>query len=202
MLNWAKDNGSVIIEDDYDSELRYFGKPVPALQGLDKDNRVVYLGSFSSTLFPAIKISYMVLTKEMSEIFKEIKGGYTQTCSKAEQLTLALFMERGHYYTGIKKLRTMYAQKLEKTLESFEKYGGDMIVPKDTKSGINLTINVKSRLNTDRLVECARKLGVQVVPIARITDQDTSALSFYYSQIPLNRIEPTVKELTEKWRGE
>ena len=202
LLNWAKDNGSVIIEDDYDSELRYFGKPVPALQGLDKDNRVVYLGSFSSTLFPAIKISYMVLTKEMSEIFKEIKGGYTQTCSKAEQLTLALFMERGHYYTGIKKLRTMYAQKLEKTLESFEKYGGDMIVPKDTKSGINLTINVKSRLNTDRLVECARKLGVQVVPIARITDQDTSALSFYYSQIPLGQIEPTIKELTEQWRGE
>ena len=61
LLKWAEENNSYIIEDDYDSELRYFGKPIPALQGLDENGRVVYLGSFSSTLFPAIKISYMVL---------------------------------------------------------------------------------------------------------------------------------------------
>ena len=76
------ENDSIIIEDDYDSELRYFGKPVPAMQGLDKYNRVVYLGSFSSTLFPAVKISYMVLPEEMAEIFRGIKNRYTQTCSK------------------------------------------------------------------------------------------------------------------------
>ena len=91
LLDWADRNGSIIIEDDYDSELRYFGKPVPAMQGLDKKNRVVYLGSFSSTLFPAVKISYMVLPDEMAENFRQIKGQSTQTCSKSEQLTLALF---------------------------------------------------------------------------------------------------------------
>ena len=70
LLNWAQDNNSIIIEDDYDSELRYFGKPIPALQGLDTDSRVVYLGSFSSTLFPAIKISYMVRSSTMKQLRK------------------------------------------------------------------------------------------------------------------------------------
>lgn len=99
LLDWAAQNNSIIIEDDYDSELRYFGKPVPALQGLDNRSCVVYLGTFSSTLFPAVKISYMVLPEKMAQIFRSIKHEYTQTCSKAEQLTLAFFMEDGHYYT-------------------------------------------------------------------------------------------------------
>ena len=120
LLEWAKENNSFILEDDYDSELRYFGKPVPALQGLDRDSRVVYLGSFSSTLFPAVKISYMVLPKEMTPIFHAIKSDYTQTCSKTEQLTLALFMEEGFYYTNIRKLRNLYAQKLQVALTAFE----------------------------------------------------------------------------------
>lgn len=116
LLDWAAQNNSIIIEDDYDSELRYFGKPVPALQGLDNRSCVVYLGTFSSTLFPAVKISYMVLPEKMAQIFRSIKHEYTQTCSKAEQLTLAFFMEDGHYYTGIRKLRSLYSQKLQAAL--------------------------------------------------------------------------------------
>ena len=95
LLEWAQKNKSVILEDDYDSELRYLGKPIPALKGLDESDSVVYFGSFSATLFPAIKISYMILPRSMTEMFQTIKGDYTQTCSKAEQLTLALFMEDG-----------------------------------------------------------------------------------------------------------
>ena len=105
LIKWAEDNDSYILEDDYDSELRYFGKPIPALQGLDRSGRVVYLGSFSSTLFASIKISYMVLPKELMEIFDRIKSKYSQTCSKAEQICLALYMDNGYYYRHIKKCR-------------------------------------------------------------------------------------------------
>ena len=72
LLDWARKNDGIILEDDYDSELRYFGKPVPALQGLDRNDSVVYLGTFSSTLFPAVKISYMVLPNHMVKIFQEL----------------------------------------------------------------------------------------------------------------------------------
>ena len=199
LLDWAAANGSVIIEDDYDSELRYFGKPVPALQGLDKLGCVVYLGSFSSTLFPAIKISYMVLPENMAQIFRSIKREYTQTCSKAEQLTLALFMEDGYYYTGIRKVRSLYAQKLQTALAAFSAHGGGVATPIDTHSGINLTVKVRSQKKAEQLCEEAKSLGLQMVPLSEITDQETSALIFYYSRLPLAQIEPLIRQLLALW---
>ena len=76
LLDWAMKNNSFVIEDDYDSELRYFGKPIPALKGLDDGNHVVYLGSFSSTLFPSIKISYMILPAPILSVFEKFKVDY------------------------------------------------------------------------------------------------------------------------------
>ena len=199
LLDWAVENDSIIIEDDYDSELRYFGKPVPAMQGLDKYNRVVYLGSFSSTLFPAVKISYMVLPEEMAEIFRGIKNRYTQTCSKSEQLTLALFMEDGYYYTGIKKLRSLYAQKLQAALQAFARYAPDMVEPVDTQSGISLTVKVHSKKKASQLCSEAKSIGLQMVPLSEVTDQSTSALIFYYNQVPLEQIDKLIGELSELW---
>ena len=199
LLDWAVDNGSIIIEDDYDSELRYFGKPVPAMQGLDKHNRVVYLGSFSSTLFPAVKISYMVLPDEMADIFRSIKDQYTQTCSKAEQLTLAFFMEDGYYYTGIKKLRSLYAQKLQTVIQAFGRYAPDTVEPLDTQSGINLTVKVHSKKKASQLCSEAKSVGLQMVPLSEVTDQSTSALIFYYNQVPLNQIDHLIFNLVSIW---
>ena len=199
LLDWAIDNNSIIIEDDYDSELRYFGKPVPALKSMDKNDNVVYLGSFSSTLFPAVKISYMVLPESMATIFREIKGQYTQTCSKAEQLTLALFMESGYYNTGIKKLRNLYSQKLDLTLECFERFGNSLILPIDTQSGINLTLKIKTKKSAEKLCGEAKSLGLQMVPLSNLTDQETTSLIFYYSKLPLDQIKSLIKQLMELW---
>ncbi|QAT43171.1 MocR-like pyridoxine biosynthesis transcription factor PdxR [Aminipila luticellarii] len=203
LLEWANHNNSIIIEDDYDSELRYFGKPVSALQGLDHNQRVVYLGSFSSTLFSSIKISYMVLPAGMADLFKEIGHGYTQTCSKTEQLTLALFMEQGLYQTHIKKLRHLYSQKLQKVISSINKYGKGIISPTNTSSGINMIMNVQSRKNAEKLCCEAKTLGVSATPVSIYADdpegQQSTALVFYYNQIPIQKIEGTIKALIEKW---
>lgn len=200
LLEWAKENNSFILEDDYDSELRYFGKPVPALQGLDKDSRVVYLGSFSSTLFPAIRISYMILPKEMTSIFHAIKSDYTQTCSKTEQLTLALFMEEGFYYTNIRKLRNLYAQKLQAVLGAFEKYGTGIAQPANkTNSGINIILKVRTKKTPEVLCAEAGTIGLNVLPLASLTEQDTAALIFYYNQIPLEEIDKLVHKMIVKW---
>lgn len=200
LIQWAENNDSYILEDDYDSELRYFGKPVSALSGLDKFDRVIYLGSFSSTLFPAIKISYMVLPKKLAGIFKEMKMDYSQTCSKAEQLTLALFMEKGYYQTGIKKLRKLYSTKLGLVLNVIEKYSDGMIIPINTSSGINIILKVKYSRSSEELCEKAKELGIQVLPVSLITDQNTKALAFYYNQIPLEQIDNRIKELIKKWK--
>ena len=202
LLEWADRNDSIVIEDDYDSELRYFGKPIPALKGLDTNKSVVYLSSFSSTLFPSIKISYMVLPERAAEIFNSLKNDYAQTCSKAEQLTLALFMEYGYYQTNIRKLRSLYAQKLQAVLNSIHNYAHNFITPSNTSSGINMIIDVKSDKDIDTLCREASSVGASAVPISVYTDDvKGSALSliFYYNQIPLDRIDEVIKSLAYKW---
>ena len=205
LLEWADANNSVILEDDYDSELRYFGKPVPALKGLDEKNSVVYLGSFSSTLFPAIKISYMILPPKMAELFDTIKKDYTQTCSKSEQLTLALFMEDGYYYTNIRKLRSLYAQKLQSAINAFEKYGAPFVEATNTKSGINMTLSVASKKTAEELCEIGAGLGLQIIPIPSLPlgqskSKEKRHLIFYFNQIPLGQIDIKIEELVSLWK--
>ena len=196
LLNWASENNSYIIEDDYDSELRYFGRPIPALKSLDHEQRVIYLGSFSSTLFAAVKISYMVLPAEMADIFSTMAGDYSQTCSKLEQLTLAMFMETGCYQTHIKKLRKLYSQKLSATIDAFTEAGADFINIKNTSSGINIMLEINSDKTSEELKKDAEKIGVPAIII-----KENGVLGLYYNQIPLNDIPVAVRKLTDAWRG-
>lgn len=200
LLEWAVKNDSIIMEDDYDSELRYFGKPIPALQGLDSKEKVVYLGSFSTTLFSSIKISYMVLPPAMAEIFQSIRRDYIQTCSKMEQLTLALFMEKGFYQTNIKKLRTLYSQKLQTVLRCLTT---DFTKPTNTSSGINVIIRVKKcRKSAEELCADAGALGINAIPTAAYTgekDDTSTSLILYYNQIPLAEIPRAMDRLLKAW---
>lgn len=203
LLDWAMANDSLIIEDDYDSELRYFGKPIPSLQGLDHNQRVVYLGSFSTTLFPSIKISYMVLPPNMAAVFDTFKDDYTQTCSKTEQLTLALYMSKGLYQINIKKLRTLYAQKLQAALAAFTRLGSGFIQPVNSSSGVNMLISVKSGKTPSQLCREAESLGISILPIATFTDaaaESTATLIFNYNQIPLSDMNTALQKLIEKWK--
>lgn len=199
LLRWAEENHSYILEDDYDSELRYFGNPIPALQGLDRHHRVVYLGSFSSTLFPAIRISYMILPIPLAEIFRSIKEEYTQTCSKAEQLTLALFMNEGSYGSAIRRTRKLYAQKLSAVVKAFNDYGKDIATPLNTQSGINIILRVTSKKDPELLSNLGKSIGLQVVPITALTDTHKGSMIFYYNQIPLEKIPGVIKKLMELW---
>ncbi len=203
LLDWATRNDSIIIEDDYDSELRYFGKPIPSLQGLDQNQRVVYLGSFSSTLFPSIKISYMILPPHMAAIFDTSRCDYTQTCSKTEQLTLAIYMSKGLYQTNIKKLRTLYSQKLQSALSILAKWGAGFIKPINSSSGVNMLIGVKSKKTPALLCQEAQELGISTLPINTYTEapaEATATLIFYYNQIPITDMEPALKNLIEQWK--
>lgn len=196
LLRWAEANDSYIIEDDYDSELRYFGRPIPALRSLSDGQRVIYLSSFSSTLFAAVKISYMVLPEKIADMFSEMVSDYSQTCSKLEQLTLARFMESGKYQTHLKKLRKLYSQKLDSAVSAFASGGSDFIDVKNSASGINMILNVRAGKKTSQLKKEAESLGIHVSPV-----NDDGLLVFYYNQIPLAKIPETLKELIELWRS-
>lgn len=197
LLSWASQYDCIIIEDDYDSELRYFGRPIPSLQGLDQQGRVVYLGSFSSTLFPAIRISYMVVPVTMQKYLSHTIGSYAQTCSKAEQLTLALYMEQGLYQIHIKKLRKLYAQKLQQSVTAILRHMVDIAKPLNSSSGIHLLLEVRSQSEPQELCRLASTVGLKMTP-HRSTPRH-AILIFYYNQIPLGRIDFAVAKLAAVW---
>jgi len=206
LLDWAKANDSIIIEDDYDSELRYFGRPIPSLAGLDSGEHVVYLGSFSSTLFPSIKISYMVLPDSLLALFKTVVNDYTQTCSKAEQLTLALYMQNGFYQTNIKKLRKLYAQKAHMATESINKNMAAFVKILNNSSGVHMLLEVKNKQSPEQLCLSAAELGIEIIPVTRYTFQkiykDNTVLIFYYTRIPLKEIGSAIKKLSVLWAAD
>lgn len=200
ILKWADNNDSYIIEDDYNSELRYFGKPLPTIKSLDKKDRVIYLGSFTSTLFAAIKISYVVLPDELSKIFDNNRNNYSQACSKAEQLTLAYYMSQGYYYTAIRKKRALFTKKLKAVTEAFDKYKYEGIELLNTNSGLFVTIKINTSTDEKLYIDSAKKLKIFTDYVEDISNSTQKCIMIYYSYIPLNSIDLIINILFNKWR--
>ena len=111
LLQWAKGAERYIIEDDYDSEFRYKGKPIPALQGYDKEEKVIYIGTFSKSIAPAIRVSYMVLPMHLLKAYTDECGVFSATVSKIQQETIRVFIEEGYFERHLNKMRNRYKEK-------------------------------------------------------------------------------------------
>ena len=203
LLKWADINDGLIIEDDYDSELRYFGRPISSLQGLEQheeDSHVLYLGSFSATLFPSVKISYMILPRQLASKLDFILEGYTQTCSKTEQLALAHFMESGYYYTNIKKLRNLCGRKLAGCIKVIESYGRDLVMADRTESGLYVILSIKTDMSPKEMGAIAENMGIlayhsdDLIPI-----EGMKSMIFYYSRLPENKIQDLTRKMINSW---
>lgn len=203
LLKWANLNDGLIIEDDYDSELRYFGRPISSLQGLEhyeKDSHVLYLGSFSATLFPSVKISYMILPRQLANKLDFILEGYTQTCSKTEQLALAHFMESGYYYTNIKKLRNLCGRKLAACIKIIESYGRDLVMADRTESGLYVILSVKTDMSPKAMEAIAENMGILAYCSDDITPtKGMKSIIYYFSRLPENRIQDLTKKMIDSW---
>ena len=106
-----KKDGRYIIEDDYDSEFRYKGKPIPALQGYDAEDKVIYLGTFSKSIAPAIRLSYMVLPKDILKAYRKKGSFVNSTVSKVDQTIVQHFIEEGYYERHLNKTRALYKNR-------------------------------------------------------------------------------------------
>ncbi len=165
LLAWAARRKGIIVEDDYDSELSHVNRPIPSLQGMDQGKHVVYIGSFSKLLFPALRISYMILTPSLAATYHERAHLYNQTASKIEQLALAKYMREGQLGKQIRKLRKVYARKAEiiQSAISKEWQGRAQIFGKST--GSHLLLEIDSSLPVGQIVQLALKKSVAVLPV-------------------------------------
>lgn len=172
LLNWAYSREErYIIEDDYDSEFRYKGKPIPALCGFDKYQKVIYIGTFSKSIAPAIRMSYMVLPDELMKSYRERIGFYSCTVSRIDQKIVKDFMESGHYEKHLNKMRALYKSRHDVLMESLAEFQEKFIVTGEN-AGIHVLLKSKEGITETELIQRAKTVQVKVYPLSSSDIED------------------------------
>ncbi|MBR6740436.1 MAG: PLP-dependent aminotransferase family protein [Clostridia bacterium] len=197
LLNWAaSDSGRYIIEDDYDSEFRYSGRPLPPIKSLDRYDRVVYIGTFSKCIAPSLKISYAVLPGELLAAFSPV---YLSAVSRLEQQTLALFINGGYFERHLNRMRSVYAKKralLTDVFRDCEIFGEN--------AGHHIIVKLPG-LSEAELVDRAAQKRIKVYPISPyfmqgIPKQYTSCVMLGYGSLTESEISYYASVLREVWQ--
>ncbi len=206
LLNWAaKDKSRYIIEDDYDSEFRYIGKPIPALQGLDQNGKVIYLSTFTKSLMPSLRVAYFVLPSTLLQKYKETFSFYSSTVPRFDQHILAAFMRDGYFSKHLNRMRKIYRKKHEKLTQILETNYPDVTITGDL-AGMHILISVPLSKGEDQLKQIAAKAHIAIYPVS---DYLLSPIDYQYPTfllgfggIPLEQIEKGIHQLMECWNHE
>ena len=166
LLKWAEETEAYMIEDDYDSEFRYKGKPIPPLAQIDHLQRVIYFGTFSKTLMPSIRISYMILPNALVGKFNEFYRDQKTTVSKIDQLVIADFMRSGYYAKHIAKMRTLYRKKRQRLIEGIQTYLGSKYEMIGDEAGLHIILKLPSGLHEEQAIQLAREVGIAIDPVS------------------------------------
>lgn len=174
LLGWASGkDGRYIIEDDYDSELRLSGQPIPTLQSIDKSEKVIYMNTFTKTLCSTVRISYMVLPRGLAQKFYEKLSFYSCTVSNFEQYTLAYFMAEGKFEAHINRLRNHYRKKRDSLTGAFRSSRlADCISISGEEAGLHFLLDIHTDLPEADVMERAESKGIKLVPLS----------GYYYGQ--------------------
>jgi len=138
LLDWANRRGTWILEDDYDSEYRYRGKPLPSLQGLDRTGRVIYMGTFSKTLFPSLRLGFLVLPGELVEWFRRARGVTDGHSPITEQAVLADFITEGHFARHIRRMRGIYKERQSALVQAIRQELAGMLEVHPSEGGMHV----------------------------------------------------------------
>jgi len=168
LLEWAERTGAYILEDDYDSEYRYEGRPIEAVQGLDTAGRVIYMGTFSKVLFPALRLGYLVLPPPLVAPFTAAKWLTDRHTATLEQEALAEFVGDGHFERHLRRARMRHASRRAALLDALTEHLGDRVEIMGANAGVHLVVwlsDVPAR-GLDRMIAAAAAEGVGVYPVA------------------------------------
>lgn len=158
LVEWSQQHGGWIVEDDYDSELRYAGQPFPAMQGLDSD-RVVYLGTFSKVLAPSLRLGYVVAPKYAIKAFVGARALMGRGSPLMEQHVVAAYMKEGYFETHIRRIRVLYAERRQVLIDALQRELPDLsIQPAD--QGMHIVVWLPHGLNDVAIASTASKAGI------------------------------------------
>ena len=166
LLNWAREGDRYLIEDDYDSEFRMAGRPIPSLFGIDAAERVLYLNSFAKSLGAAFRMAYLVLPPQLAQRFREQLGFYANTVSPLDQLALARFIEQGHYDRHVNRLRTHARKTQDSLVSALREAFGERIAFTGLNDGLHFIMQLESACGDRELAAAAEAAGIRIAPLS------------------------------------
>lgn len=206
LLKWASEGeGRYLIEDDYDSEFRFKGKPVPSLQASDRIGKVIYIGTFSKSIASAIRISYMVLPVPLLEIYEKRCFFYSTTVSRIDQRILNEFIEKGHFERHLNRMRKVYREKHDLLLNSLGELENDFTVS-GADAGLHILLHDKKGRREKELLQKAAALGVKAYGLsgtagsAAADGKDRGTVILGYAALSANQIAEGIGILKRAWK--
>ncbi|MEO8604792.1 MAG: PLP-dependent aminotransferase family protein [bacterium] len=203
LLDWARRRGALIVEDDYDGEFHYGGRPLAPLQGLDRDGRVIYLGTFSKVMFPALRLGYLVLPPPLARLFAHAKALADGGTSGLEQHALAQFIAGGSFERHLRRARVRNRERRGALLAAIERHLGDRVQVSGANAGLHVLLRLPavSQARAELLIRRAAQHGVGVysaLPYYLRPPRD-AALVLGYASLSPEEIEAGIALLAEVW---
>lgn len=203
LLKWAcEEQGRYIVEDDYDSEFRYKGKPIPALKGYDASDKVIYLGTFSKSIAPAIRLSYMVLPKPLLEAYEQKARFVNSTVSKVDQLIVQKFIEEGYYERHLNKTRALYKSRHDVLIEELRPMA-DICTISGENAGVHLLLTFQNGMTEEELIDRAAREDIRVYGLSdyRIREncEEKATILLGYANLTEDQIREAARLLRDCW---
>jgi GntR family transcriptional regulator/MocR family aminotransferase len=197
LLDWAERSEAWILEDDYDSEYRYKGRPIAALQGLDDAGRVIYVGSFSKVLFPSLRLGYLVVPEPLVEAFVGAKSLVDRCPPLVPQMVVTDFIEEGYFERHLRRMRTLYAERQSVLVEALTAQLGPWLDVNADEAGLHLTAFLNRALDGTAVAEAAEARGVVAPPLSFYSAQtlDRDGLVLGYAAVDAEAIREGVERL-------
>jgi GntR family transcriptional regulator/MocR family aminotransferase len=172
LLQWARKSGAWVVEDDYDSDVRFSSRPLPALQGLDTAGCVIYLGTFSKILFPSIRLGYLVVPNTLVDAFLKARLIWDVHLPTINQAILADFMAQGFFERHVRRMRTLYRERQEALLSAAQRFLRGLLNVEPADCGMHVVGWLQERIDDRAAAEAARRAGVEVSPLSMFAESE------------------------------
>ncbi|HET9622498.1 MAG TPA: PLP-dependent aminotransferase family protein [Kofleriaceae bacterium] len=204
LLAWARRRGAWLLEDDYDSEYRYDHQPIASLQGLDTDQRVIYIATFSKVLFPALRVGYLVIPLDLVARFRRIREAMDNSPAPLYQAVLSDFIHEGHFARHIRRMRELYAERRRALVRAIERELGDGVRIVGDRAGMHVVVMLAAGTDDRALAERAAARGLSVLPLSSCYARPRGAapgLLLGYGTVRASEIPEAVRRLAALVRG-
>lgn len=207
LLRWAEEKEDrFLIEDDYDSEFRYKGKPIPSLQASDRSGKVIYIGTFSKSIAPAIRVGYLVLPRQLLTRYQESCGFFASTVSRIDQRILNEFIKNGYFERYLNKMRKLYKEKHDYLLELLKPFEKSFMISGEN-AGLHILLTSKKKISEKRMTEAAAANGIRLYGLSdslfhagKENDRYRDTIALGYGALGKEEIQQGIQRLKIAWK--